>query len=63
MFEGTDRCRQLEGALVVCQEEIRVYLDQMEESKDRHDQAAAARDEQVGVTLVEVAGLHLLTYI
>ncbi len=46
---GTERVQQLETALVVCQEELRVCVNQMDELKVRHDQELKAKADQVSI--------------
>ncbi len=39
--------KQLEAALVVCQEELKVHIEQLENTKSKHEQELKARENKV----------------
>lgn len=45
--EGTNQIKQLENALQMCKEEIKTYIDALEESKGLYDKEIAQRDDKV----------------
>lgn len=45
--EGTDRVKQLEAALVMCQEEVKVYVQQFEDMRDLHHRELQSRAGEV----------------
>ena len=47
--DGTERIKQLEAALAVCQEELKVYINQMEEVRAKHDKELRTKSDKVGV--------------
>lgn len=49
--DGTERVKQLEAALVVCQEELKVYINQMDEVKTKHDREVRAKSDKVSENL------------
>ena len=52
--DGTERIKQLEAALAVCQEELRVYIDQMDEVRAKHDKEIRTKSDKVSAVLCTV---------
>ena len=46
--EGTSQIKQLENALQMCQDEIKTYIEALEESKGMYDRELSQRDDKVG---------------
>ena len=55
-MDGTERIKQLEAALAVCQEELKVYIDQMDEVRAKHDKEIRTKSDKVCTVLM--AHLH-----
>ena len=51
--------KQLESSLVVCKEELNVYVEQYQETKTRHELEIADRESKVNPSIL----YHILTYI
>lgn len=45
--EGTSQIRNLESALLMCKEEVKTYIEALEDSKDRFDKELEYKDEKV----------------
>ena len=58
--DGTERIKQLEAALAVCQEELKVYIDQMDEVRDKHDKEIRTKNDKVSTVLCTVLSGPLL---
>ena len=50
--EGTNRVANLEAALMVCKEELTMYIDQLEESKDRHEYEMDRKNKEVRQSVI-----------
>ena len=46
--DGSTRVAHLEAALMVCKEELTMYIEQLEETKDRHDYEMDSNHKEVG---------------
>ena len=53
--DGTERIKQLEAALAVCQEELKVYIDQMDEVRAKHDKEIRTKSDKVRTVLCTVS--------
>ena len=45
--DGTERIKTLEAALAVCQEELKVYISQLDEVKVKHDKELRSKIDKV----------------
>ncbi len=52
--EGTNRVANLEAALMVCKEELTMYIDQLEESKDRYEYEMDRKNKEVRSILLRL---------
>ena len=48
--EAVTKVQRLENALLVCKEELNVYMQQYDSTRQAHEQALQERDKQVRVT-------------
>ena len=49
--DGTERIKQLEAELAVCQEELKVYINQMEEVRAKHDKELRTKSDKVSTVI------------
>ena len=55
--EGKGQVRQLESAVVMCKEEIKTYIDALEDSKERYDAELKYKDDKV-IEITIVLNFH-----
>ena len=56
--EAVTKVQRLENALLVCKEELNVYMQQYDSTRQAHEQALQERDKQVRVTGVGMQALQ-----
>ena len=45
--EASEKVSHLQSALVVCQEELRVHINQLDDIRTKHDQELASKNKEV----------------